>query len=34
MSHTAIEFERLTKQNFYDNSLDTFVRHQEVTECW
>lgn len=34
MSHTAIEFERLTKQNFHDNSLDTFVRHQEVTECW
>ena len=30
----TMKFERLTKQNFNENSLDTFVRHQDVTECW
>ena len=30
----AVEFERLTRQNFTECALDTFVRHQEVTKCW
>lgn len=25
---------RLTEENFARTSLDAFVRHQEVTECW
>lgn len=27
-------FERLTKRNFHEYSLDAFVRHQDVTQCW
>ena len=34
MNHTKINFEKLTKQNFNEHSLDTFVRHQDVTQCW
>ena len=34
MNHAAIKFERLTKKNFNENSLDAFVRHQDVTQCW
>lgn len=30
----TIQFERLTKQNFNEFSLDHFIRHQEVTHCW
>ena len=30
----AIRFEGLTGQNFSERSLDAFVRHQEVTQCW
>lgn len=29
-----ITYEKLTKDNFNEYSLDDFVRHQEVTECW
>lgn len=34
MNHTTIQFERLTNKNFNEQSLDAFVRHQEVTQCW
>lgn len=30
----AIRFEGLTGRNFSERSLDAFVRHQEVTQCW
>ena len=26
--------EKLTSGNFHADSLDTFLRHQVVTECW
>lgn len=29
-----VEIQTLTHDNFRANSLDGFVRHQEVTECW
>lgn len=29
-----IKIERLTERNFNKNSLDDFIRHQVVTECW
>lgn len=29
-----IRFEKLTHQNFNDHSLDEFIRHQQVNECW
>lgn len=29
-----IEIKRLTSDNFRADSLDGFIRHQEVTECW
>ncbi|MGN0696683.1 MAG: GNAT family N-acetyltransferase [Oscillospiraceae bacterium] len=29
-----ISFEKLTENNFGENSLDGFIRHQEVKECW
>ncbi len=29
-----IIYQKLTKKNFSTNSLDEFIRHQEVTECW
>lgn len=29
-----IVIERLTEMNFNESSLDRFVRHQEVHECW
>ena len=29
-----IRVERLTEDNFNYNSLDNFIRHQDVTECW
>lgn len=31
---TAINFYELSKENFNANSLDDFIRHQEVKECW
>lgn len=34
MNNDTIKFEKLTKQNFSEYSLDDFVRHQDVTECW
>lgn len=34
MDAAAIRFERLTVLNFTESSLDAFVRHQEVTQCW
>lgn len=35
MSHeNAIIIERLTEKNFNESSLDRFIRHQEVYECW
>lgn len=34
MGNSTIKFERLTKRNFNGRSLDSFVRHQEVTHCW
>lgn len=34
MSNDKLKFERLTKQNFDEYSLDSFVRHQDVTQCW
>lgn len=34
MKNATIKFERLAKQNFNEHSLDTFVRHQDVTQCW
>ena len=34
MNDISIKFEKLTKQNFSKYSLDTFVRHQDVTHCW
>lgn len=34
MKNDTVKFERLTKQNFSGYSLDSFVRHQEVTQCW
>lgn len=34
MNKAMMKFERLTKQNFNEYSLDKFVRHQDVTECW
>lgn len=29
-----IDYMRLDSNNFTDHSLDDFVRHQQVTECW
>ena len=29
-----IRVERLTEDNFNSHSLDNFIRHQVVTECW
>ena len=29
-----INYQRLNADNFTGNSLDCFVRHQNVTECW
>ena len=29
-----IRVERLTEDNFNTHSLDNFIRHQVVTECW
>jgi len=29
-----IRIEKLTEQNFSEHSLDHFIRHQKVTECW
>lgn len=29
-----IIYQKLTGDNFGDNSLDEFIRHQQVTECW
>lgn len=29
-----VEYYKLDKENFKEGSLDTFVRHQEVKECW
>ena len=29
-----IEVKPLTRENFREDSLDGFVRHQNVTECW
>ena len=29
-----IRIERLTEDNFNSHSLDNFIRHQVVTECW
>ena len=29
-----IRVERLTEDNFNYNSLDNFIRHQDVIECW
>lgn len=34
MNNATIKFERLAKQNFNKYSLDAFVRHQDVTQCW
>ena len=34
MDKAMMKFERLTKLNFNEYSLDAFVRHQDVTECW
>ena len=28
------QYKRLDNNNFTGNSLDAFVRHQTVTECW
>ncbi len=30
----AITFTKITNENFFETSLDNFVRHQKVTECW
>lgn len=30
----TIEIKRLTPDHFHVDSLDCFIRHQEVTECW
>jgi len=30
----AVHVERLTTENFHEDSLDGFIRHQEVRECW
>lgn len=30
----TITFSRLSTQNFAEDSLDDFIRHQEVKECW
>lgn len=30
----AVRLEGLTERNFTGHSLDGFVRHQEVTQCW
>ena len=29
-----IRYEKLGKHNFHVNSLDDFIRHQQVQECW
>lgn len=29
-----IRYEQLTINNFNENALDTFERHQQVTQCW
>ena len=29
-----MKYERLTKTNFNEYSLDDFVRHQDVKQCW
>ncbi|MGN0643166.1 MAG: GNAT family N-acetyltransferase [Huintestinicola sp.] len=31
---TTIYYSKLSNENFSVNSLDKFIRHQEVTECW
>lgn len=30
----SVEIKRLGRDNFHEQSLDQFVRHQKVTECW
>ena len=30
----TIIYSKLTNENFNENSLDDFIRHQEVKECW
>lgn len=30
----TITYEKLTAENFGEHSLDGFIRHQEVKECW
>lgn len=30
----TVEYLKLGKENFNENSMDTFVRHQEVKECY
>lgn len=29
-----ISYQKLSDANFHENSLDDFIRRQEVTECW
>jgi len=29
-----IRYEKLTHENFGGHSLDDFIRHQEIHECW
>ena len=31
---TAITYSELTNENFSENSLDNFIRHQEIREIW
>ncbi|MGN1120529.1 MAG: GNAT family N-acetyltransferase [Oscillospiraceae bacterium] len=31
---TTITYSKLNVENFSVNSLDSFIRHQEVSECW
>ena len=33
-NQAEVKFERLTELNFHENSLDSFVRHQDVTQRW
>ena len=30
----SVKIRALTRDNFREDSLDGFIRHQEVTECW
>ncbi|MGN0595830.1 MAG: GNAT family N-acetyltransferase [Ruminiclostridium sp.] len=30
----TITYSKLSKENFSENSLDNFIRHQEITEIW